>query len=575
MVTSDSAPDRPSTTQVDEELSQAKARVGVCVFALLYLLGWWMFSSPVRPLTLTVLLAYTGLSIVWLGWVKGKPGNIPWRRIPIIFGDLGVNSFFMHMLLAKGAFFYPMYLWIIVGNGVRFGSRYLLLAMGVGVSLFAPMLIWNDYWRANLVAGSGLLAGLVVLPLFYLSLIRRLHRTQLELQAEVERSRLATEAKTEFLANMSHELRTPMNGVIGVVDLMRSTTLDAQQRTHLDLIQRSADSLLMIIDDVLEYSRIDAGKLSLEPTPFDLHSLVEDVVDLLRPGADAKGLALSLHFHNRGGRSYVGDATRLRQVLVNLTGNAVKFTERGSIRLEVFEEFSAGDRAPVRITVTDTGIGISPEQQEHVFQKFEQAESRLRSAAGGSGLGLAISRHLAQMMGGDITLESSPGQGSTFTVAIRLEVSDLTIPMPILREARPSTSEDPIEILVVEDNPVNQLVVCGFLDRLGLPSDVADDGEEALERVAAKSYDLILLDVQLPKLDGLEVCRRIRAAEGPDEHVPIVALTANASVEDRTACLEAGMDLHLRKPLMNAALENAFQELAQRGLLRYESLSMD
>jgi len=199
---------------------------------------------------------------------------VAWRRWVVIVGDLGINTFFMHVLQAKGAFFYPMYLWIVVGNGMRFGPRYLLAAMVVAVAYFGPMLWWSDYWRANAVAGSGLLAGLVVLPMFYLTLIKHLHAANARLTEEVERSQAAVHAKTQFLANMSHELRTPMSGVIGVSELLSKTSLSGLQQEYVDLVRRSANALLGVIDDVLELSRIEAGKVRLASEPFDLRSII-------------------------------------------------------------------------------------------------------------------------------------------------------------------------------------------------------------------------------------------------------------------------------------------------------------
>ena len=561
--------DEALKAEAEQELSQAKARLGVCLFALLYLAGWSLAVEPVAGLTVRGVLAYTAVSIIWFFWVKLQPQRYLWRRDVVIFGDLGINTFFMYTLGAKGAFFYPMYLWIIVGNGVRFGARSLFVAMTVAVGYFVPVLVWNDYWRANGVAGSGLLISLVVLPLFYLSLIRRLHRSERELRDELGRSRSIAQSKTELLANMSHELRTPMGGVVGVVDLLRSTSLDPQQQQYVDLIQRSATALLSIVDDVLEYARIEAGRVALESTAFDLRGLVEDVYDLLHPGANNKGLELQLNFGHLGRRrSYLGDPNRIRQILLNLIGNAIKFTDRGRVCIEVNEEAGRGGKAALQIAVSDTGIGICPEHLEQIFEKFEQAESRLLRQAGGSGLGLAISRHLARMMGGDVRVESQMGKGSTFYLDLALETSEQTIPMLIAKDlSEPSTSTG-TTVLVVEDNPVNQLVICGFLDRLGLSWELAEDGQEALDRVGLKRYDLVLLDIQLPLLDGLEVCRRIRASESAGEHLPIVALTANASLEDRKACLAAGMNLHLRKPLRMGDLEEALADLESRGLLR-------
>ena len=557
--------DYPTSGPIAEELSQAKARFGVSVFALLYLAGWSFFSGSVDSLIAGVLVGYTVFSAAWIVLVKLRPGEVVWRRLTVIFSDHGINTFFMHALQAKGAFFYPMYLWIIVGNGVRFGPRYLILAMVVGVAYFGPMLFWSDYWRTNAVAGSGLLAGMVVLPMFYLTLIRNLHEANARLSEEVERSQAAARAKTEFLANMSHELRTPMNGVIGVTELMRATQLTSTQKEYLEIIRRSAGSLLHIIDDVLELSRIEEGKISLHPVPLDLEAIVVDVYTLLQPGAEEKGLEIRVSHPSESPRVFIGDPTRIRQILINLVGNAVKFTEQGHVDVAYRSIPRPDGRADVRLRVIDTGAGIAPDKLDQVFGKFERVEGRA-GRAGGSGLGLSISRHLARMMGGDVTVSSELGKGSVFTVKMILEPSD-QLPAAEAAVADGSRGSYDMDVLVVEDNPVNQLVIQGYLQTLGFSVETADDGHSALERIRDQAFDLVFMDVRLPVMDGLETTRQIRADEDEGRHLPIVALTANAFAEDREACLEAGMDLHLRKPMQLEDLLGAIETLGKRGLI--------
>ncbi len=558
----------PAAEPAAEELSQAKARFGVSLFALAYVAGWSFLSSPVSWLIVWVLLGYTAFSAAWILLVKLRPGEVPWRRIVVIFSDLGINTFFMHALQAKGAFFYPLYLWIIVGNGVRYGPRYLILATAVGVAYFGPMLFWSDYWRANAVAGSGLLAGLAVLPMFYLSLIRNLHRANTRLSEEVVRSQAAVRAKTDFLANMSHELRTPMNGVIGVAELMRATPLSDPQKEYLQVIQHSAGSLLRIIDDILELTRIEEGKITLKPEPLDLERTTGDVCNLLQPGAEEKGLEIRM-VHPAQVPCLAGDPTRIRQILVNLVGNAIKFTELGHIDVAYRATARPDGYTELSFRIADTGVGIPRDKLDHVFGKFDRAETLDGRRIGGSGLGLAISRHLARMMGGDVTVSSEVGKGSTFRVTLVLESSGDTP----ATEVEPSTEKETrmsydLDALVVEDNPVNQLVIRGYLEGLGITAVTADNGRSALKRVQEQSFDLIFMDVRLPVLDGLEATRHIRAEEGEGQHIPIVALTANAFAEDRDACLEAGMDLHLRKPMLPEDLEAAIETLRQRGLVK-------
>ena len=408
----------PRVEGLAEELSQAKARLGVCCFALVYMGVWTLTAEPVATLTVMAVGLYGVISLAWLVWIRRTHHGVRWRRHLIILGDLGINTFFMHSLQEKGAFFYPMYLWIIVGNGMRFGARPLLVAMGVGVAYFAPMLYWSPYWRANAVAGSGLLAGLVILPLFYLSLIRRLHETNSRLAQEVERSGLAERAKAQFLANMSHELRTPMTGVLGVVELLEGTDPTPKQTEYLDLIGRSGRSLLTIIDDILDLSRVEAGRVELVDEVVDLRAMTHEVLDLLRPSADAKGLELSLLCPADLPHRFRGDPTRLRQILFNLVGNAIKFTQEGKIEVEIAHDLPL--QGMIHFRLHDTGVGIPPEKLEHIFEKFGQAESQADRRFGGSGLGLTISRQLARAMGGDIAVSSRVGEGTTFECSLPL-----------------------------------------------------------------------------------------------------------------------------------------------------------
>ena len=549
-----------------EELSQAKARFGVCLFAFLYMGAWTWFSGPIQSSVVWAVAGYLVFSAAWIALVSRRPGQVPWRRLVVIIGDLGINTFFMHTLQEKGAFFYPFYLWIIVGNGVRFGARYLLLAMTVGVLYFTPMLIFSPYWRSNWVAGSGLLAGMVILPMFYLSLIKHLHAANERLQHEAERAQAAARAKTEFLSNMSHELRTPMSGVLGVAQLMRRTPLDETQERYLDLMQRSANSLLRIIDDILDFARIDAGKILLERSPFHLETVVEDVVHLLEPRAEEKGLELRLQLPAETPGTFLGDATRIRQILFNLLGNAVKFTDTGHISIAAEHRPLPDGRFQIRLRIVDTGPGIPPDKLDLIFEKFERAETRIAQKIGGSGLGLAISRRLAHMMEGEVTVRSEVGRGTTFVATMILEPGDETRPDERSFE-QGGQREFALDALVVEDNPVNQLVTCSLLEEMGISATLAENGEIALDRWRTQPFDLILMDVRLPVLDGLEATRRIRAEEGDGHHIAILAMTANASPDDAEACLDAGMDLFLAKPVDLAQLEAAVQALEERGLV--------
>ncbi len=581
----DRASEAPPEAQLQhvEEVKQAFARLAVCVVALLYMGGWSIFAQPIPRRAVLLVSVYALISIAWILAVRAWPGHYPARRIATIFGDLGINTFFMHFLQAKGAAFYPMYLWIIVGNGVRFGPRYLVPATGVGVLYFFPMLFWSPYWRANLVAGIGLGVGLIILPAFYLSLIRRLHTANERLGDELERSNAATEAKSQFLANMSHELRTPMSGVLGVSDMLRGTNLDDEQKKLLDLIQSSASSLLRILDDVLTFSRLEAGKVTIEKTAVGLRPSFEQVLALLAPVAEAKQLDLTWNLRGLADEgladegladgempAVLADATRIRQILFNLIGNAIKFTEHGRVHVSCSWRREGASTATLTVEVADSGVGIADEALEHVFEAFEQAEGRRARRFEGTGLGLSISRRLARDMGGDIRAVSELGRGSTFTVELPLELAN-----PEATDAdtceRDTHAEPTLPLLgnalVVDDNGINRLVTSSFLNNLGVSTVLASDGLEALERLQQQTFDIVFMDIQMPRLDGLEATRRIRARENAAERVPIVALTANAGEQDRQECLEAGMDEHLRRPFTERDLRLTLCQLGQKGLI--------
>jgi len=392
-------------------------------------------------------------------------------------------------------------------------------------------------------------------------------RTQ-DLEQAMHGALAASQAKSEFLANISHELRTPMNGLLGMLDLVLDSPVGGEQREQVEIAQRCAYSLLDLLNDILDLSKIEAGRMILEKVPFDIRSVAEDCVRAQGAKASQKGVELRFDYEGDV-MNVTGDPLRLRQIVANLLSNAIKFTEKGWVKVRQSVSAGADGKIGMVLEVSDTGAGIPADKVPLIFEKFTQADSSISRKYGGTGLGLAITKRLVELQGGQIRVESRVGRGSTFTVEIPFEMAPAAAPMVEARDERlaPAPARRHARLLLVEDNAVNQRVVLAMLRKKDYKIDVANNGQEALEKLegATEPYSLVLMDVQMPVLDGLETTRAIRRNSQWD-YLPIIAMTAHAMIGDRERCLQAGMNAYVSKPVQQAGLIAVIEQYLASGI---------
>jgi K+-sensing histidine kinase KdpD len=375
-----------------------------------------------------------------------------------------------------------------------------------------------------------------------------------ELKLAKDKAEEMSQAKGEFLANMSHEIRTPMNGVIGTLQLLSDTKLGAVQREYVDTAHKSAHSLLTILNDILDLSKIEAGKLNIELIPFDLREIVSELITLHSMTAEEKVIQLYADIDEQLPQVLIGDPTRVRQILANLISNALKFTEKGHVVVKISVVSSDDQYADIRMEVEDTGVGIREEIKDKLFNEFTQADGSTTRKYGGTGLGLAIVKQLVEMMHGHFGVESVPGEGSTFWFRLKLGISAEQTVKQSLDQEMALKGKLSGHVLLVEDNQINQMVAQKMLEKIGIRSTLAADGQEALDMLDQNEFDAVLMDCQMPVMDGFEATRQIRQ-QGELLGLPIIAMTANVMEGDREKCIEAGMNDYIGKPVVEAELK--------------------
>jgi two-component system sensor histidine kinase RpfC len=551
------------------EFEQARLRLGVAAVIAAYV-GWYVTRDGVvtgsESLTLSFAFVYLLFSATLCLRIRAAPhASVP-RRVLGIVVDNTVASYGLILMGEGGAIFLFTYLFVTLGNGFRYGRLYLHISQCLSIVGFSVVLVVSDFWSQHAMIGLGFLILQVAVP-FYVGHLKK------GIDDAIKRADEANEAKGRFVANVSHEMRTPLNGVIAMADVLRETRLNESQTEIVDTLHTSALLLLAQVEDVLDMAKIEAGRVQIEKLPFDLGKLLSSTVKVVLPQARYKGLAVNIEIAPVAARWFEGDAHYLRQVLLNLLANAVKFTERGEVTLRATVVESSSAEARVRFEIKDTGIGIAPEKQALIFEPFTQADDSITRVYGGTGLGTTIARQLVSLMGGEIGVSSTLGAGSTFWVELSLPFGeprgiDLTAEVASDRLSFASaafgaqlpakvTKIRGARVLVAEDNATNQRITQLILESAGHRPTIVENGEAALDALERGSFDIALFDLSMPVVSGLEALKLYQFAT--PKPIPILILSANVTTEIIADCQRAGCAEFIPKPVRPTTLLDAIE----------------
>jgi len=569
----------------DSEHGQAIVRIALITLILMYVL----MPGPRHDLppaqyhgVLAIVLTGLTLSLGLFGWLLWRPGRSDPRRVAGMLADYGLIAAGMVQMGEPLAWVYIVVMWVTVGNGMRFGNNYLYVAVAMAMVSFGSTALLTPYWGQNARLAFGLWLGLAAVPLYFSTLLRQLTRTMAE-------ARRANEAKSRFLANMSHEFRTPLNGLSGMTEVLATTKLDEEQRECVNTIQASSRSLLALVEEVLDISAIEAGKLRVNAEDFALADVIQAIGLILLPQAKGKRLDYRVKVAETVPPLLRGDVGHLRQILLNLAGNAVKFTDHGRVEIRVGvlnAESNGGVR--LRFDILDTGIGVPPEMRPRLFEAFEQADVSMARRHEGTGLGTTIAKGLVEAMGGEIGYEDNPPQGSHFWVELPFAPPRVplgTVTPALVGDGLPDSNgnviafADPflrhrarvrsMHILVADDHEANRMVLQRLLQKAGHKVLCVNGGEAVLDAMAESDFDAAIVDLHMPGMSGLDMLKELRVMQaGGGPRTPVLVLSADVTPEAIHRCTQAGAHTFLAKPVVAVRLLDVLADIASNGQLK-------
>ena len=554
------------------EIEQAKLRIIVGI--VIFLFSFYSYANHKLGnqefIVFKINLVFEFVALCLLATILHNKINPIARRLIGAWVDIGTATIFMSVTSDIGVALVIVYLWVTFGNGFRYGKKYLYHSQVLSIAGFIITLQLSPYWKTHETVGYSLLAMLFILPLYVAQLITRLNEAKKNAEEASARAAEANSAKTRFVANMSHEIRTPLNGIIGISTLFKTTPLNADQKDLLKTLDGSSKLLLSLLNNVLDFTKIEERKLTVESAAFSVEQAVNDTLEIFRSQATSKGVQLGASFSSEMGE-LKGDTVIVRQVLANLMGNAIKFTEKGSVTISATVVLDEETQCKVRFEVADSGVGIPQDRQHKIFDSFTQADASTTRKFGGSGLGLTIAKEMIEAMGGQLQFQSTEGVGSRFWFDLNLDkdiaekdiTSDIEQPaIPAVEPlSRTRTNAKPLNILVCEDDNTNQKILTRLLSLPGHIVDVVENADEMLDLLELKQFDLVITDLNMAGMSGTEAIKLYRFTQPNDKDTRFILFTADATLSARQEASDADFDAFLTKPVDAATLFSTIENI--------------